>query len=328
MNNDWREYIGDQEYVLIHYGIKGQKWGVRRFENSDGTLTPAGRARYGDSSDKIESNLKRSSKYENRAVNAKTSIGRSLATAQAIRARQKADKLASKAEGTNKGISNKLARNTAAAAETESRIAEGLKKRAESSKNSRKADKLMDNAVEKLAKAENLEQSARSFKAIANSHGVKKGGTVINEIFKSMNNQYTSAGRKKKLGDVAVEKAGDAIISKIVGQASNKATKTIDQAAASAKTKQAQIGLKAAKIGVKVGSKLLTKDATEKARDSMYKNQNSAKRRYDEILKDKSDQRSLSDMKTSAMKDVKGTAKSLFNKNSNEKAEKKYKNKR
>lgn len=25
---------------LYHFGIKGQKWGVRRFQNSDGTLTP------------------------------------------------------------------------------------------------------------------------------------------------------------------------------------------------------------------------------------------------------------------------------------------------
>lgn len=32
---------------LYHHGIKGQKWGVRRFQNSDGSLTPAGRKRYG-----------------------------------------------------------------------------------------------------------------------------------------------------------------------------------------------------------------------------------------------------------------------------------------
>lgn len=31
---------------LMHYGIKGQKWGVRRFQNEDGTLTPAGRKKY------------------------------------------------------------------------------------------------------------------------------------------------------------------------------------------------------------------------------------------------------------------------------------------
>lgn len=32
---------------LYHYGIKGQKWGLRRYQNSDGTLTPEGLRRYG-----------------------------------------------------------------------------------------------------------------------------------------------------------------------------------------------------------------------------------------------------------------------------------------
>lgn len=31
---------------LYHHGIKGQKWGVRRFQNPDGTLTDAGKKRY------------------------------------------------------------------------------------------------------------------------------------------------------------------------------------------------------------------------------------------------------------------------------------------
>lgn len=37
---------------LKHYGIKGQKWGVRRFENLDGTLTPEGKKRYSYESSK------------------------------------------------------------------------------------------------------------------------------------------------------------------------------------------------------------------------------------------------------------------------------------
>lgn len=32
---------------LIHWGIKGQKWGIRRFQNADGSLTEEGRRRYG-----------------------------------------------------------------------------------------------------------------------------------------------------------------------------------------------------------------------------------------------------------------------------------------
>lgn len=30
---------------LYHYGIKGQRWGVRRYQNKDGSLTPAGKKR-------------------------------------------------------------------------------------------------------------------------------------------------------------------------------------------------------------------------------------------------------------------------------------------
>lgn len=31
---------------LYHHGIKGQKWGIRRYQNPDGTLTEEGRKRY------------------------------------------------------------------------------------------------------------------------------------------------------------------------------------------------------------------------------------------------------------------------------------------
>lgn len=37
--------------VIAHHGIKGQKRGVRRFENEDGTLTEEGKRRYGGKQD-------------------------------------------------------------------------------------------------------------------------------------------------------------------------------------------------------------------------------------------------------------------------------------
>lgn len=41
---------------LCHFGILGQKWGVRRFQNEDGTLTEEGKVRYGsDDNPKNES---------------------------------------------------------------------------------------------------------------------------------------------------------------------------------------------------------------------------------------------------------------------------------
>ena len=36
------------ETTLSHHGILGQKWGVRRYQNKDGTWTSAGKKRYGD----------------------------------------------------------------------------------------------------------------------------------------------------------------------------------------------------------------------------------------------------------------------------------------
>ncbi len=38
------DYLKTRE--LYHSGIKGQKWGIRRYQNEDGTLTEEGRERY------------------------------------------------------------------------------------------------------------------------------------------------------------------------------------------------------------------------------------------------------------------------------------------
>lgn len=60
----------DESY-LAHWGIKGMKWGIRRFRNKDGSLTPAGKNRYYDDEGKSTPEgkaLKRSADNYNKAL--------------------------------------------------------------------------------------------------------------------------------------------------------------------------------------------------------------------------------------------------------------------
>ena len=49
---------------LYHHGILGQKWGVRRYQNKDGTLTAAGKKRKGYSKKYYENTKDTIKKYE------------------------------------------------------------------------------------------------------------------------------------------------------------------------------------------------------------------------------------------------------------------------
>lgn len=55
---------------LIHWGIKGQKWGNRRFQYKDGSLTPEGRERYRKNFNKEYTKLLKSNKESKRVARA------------------------------------------------------------------------------------------------------------------------------------------------------------------------------------------------------------------------------------------------------------------
>lgn len=89
--NRFKKYLPENE--LKHHGILGQKWGIRRFQNPDGTLTEKGKKRYlkkyehsmkradyerdsrKDAQDKL-TDLKRFGQYSNTYRNAVYSPGR------------------------------------------------------------------------------------------------------------------------------------------------------------------------------------------------------------------------------------------------------------
>lgn len=66
--------IGITEYVLYHHGIKGMKWGVRRYQRKDGTLTNAGKKRYSEDSSEPNKSKHRSkleAKYREQGMSQK-----------------------------------------------------------------------------------------------------------------------------------------------------------------------------------------------------------------------------------------------------------------
>ncbi len=74
--NAWREKrarsLNHSDYgssYLMHHGILGQRWGIRRYQNEDGTLTNAGKRRYG---------------YENSYPNQQTSGKKKSSTAKKV----------------------------------------------------------------------------------------------------------------------------------------------------------------------------------------------------------------------------------------------------
>lgn len=277
MNNDWREYY-DPQYVLMHHGVKGQKWGVRQYQNPDGTLTAAGKARYGSSSGRVEKFARKSAAWEGRAINARTGIGREFATAMATSRRMKADKTAAKATGDYKmlALNKNASRNAAAAAETNANVAAGLKKRAENTTNGAKSKYLMDRAVKHLATAENMETGAKSFKAISNAKGLAKGTAYVREMIKAANNSYTSAGRKSTLKDKFVEGLGEAVLDEAFNIARDRAKRGRDQGEGNGFNRDRE-----SDINIASKTQLVTK-----ARDLHYRATNSAEKRWKKIMND------------------------------------------
>ena len=64
--NDW-EWNLDDDY-LAHYGVLGMKWGIRRYQNRDGSLTTFGKARIRMDSKYKDKYVAKRDKYSKKAA--------------------------------------------------------------------------------------------------------------------------------------------------------------------------------------------------------------------------------------------------------------------
>jgi len=90
------EGINTNEESLEHHGILGMKWGVRRFQNADGTLTAKGKARMNDvANSKLKSKVNTSLARQTYKYNAKATGDMSTSKARdSVKLEKKASKYA------------------------------------------------------------------------------------------------------------------------------------------------------------------------------------------------------------------------------------------
>lgn len=197
-----------QEVYLAHHGILGMKWGVRRYQNPDGSLTAEGRKRYAIDSD---GKIRKLSSSERRAA-IKMEKNRAAALEKARKARvEKAEYNKQKAEAIKSGEASKIEKyfNDLTPAEmqdamnrinTKQNFQRMLNNEAQLvSTGKTKTDQLMD----KVGKASDYaEKGIRAYNIIAKINNAFNADTYMPSI-----GGEWAGDRKKKLAKEAKEEA-------------------------------------------------------------------------------------------------------------------------
>ena len=149
---------------LYHYGVLGMKWGVRRYQNKDGSLTKAGQKRYNKEMAKV--------REKNKALN------------NSIKTKAKLEKLESKKKELKekeKSIKSKEAQNKKSASNTV--------KKDETSTKSKKISDMSDDELRTTLNRMQLEKNTMDLQrqiSSLNAQNVSTGRKIVNTVMKDV----------------------------------------------------------------------------------------------------------------------------------------------
>ena len=216
---------------IYHWGIHGQQWGKRRYQNEDGSLTPLGRIHYG------VGEAKERSKIKIREMKAETKSAVKLAKAQA-----KAAKAVANAEKEKIAAKTKEYRDRK---EADNIVElERIKAQREADRQDAKNEAQLNKNLAEATK-ENAEESKRTSSTIKTVLGIVAAAGVGYMLYRAATSGSVSSESSREAAEEAIKKIADKPASELISHqvenassASNavstvasNATKTVSNAA-------------------------------------------------------------------------------------------------
>lgn len=186
---------------LMHHGIKGQKWGVRRWQNADGTFNEAGKRRYLKVFDRSARSEQKAAKQQAKEdkINSQLKNAKSASEAErALRAKVRND-LAKSQGPMKRAISTITGRNASVAEHLVRNLANQTMR--DVNKNARSKMTLGQKAVDVMVAGNTARYTGGGYKNLGKAYDTYKSEKGLKNAEKDYRKDAVYARRAKKLAE-------------------------------------------------------------------------------------------------------------------------------